>query len=141
MFFFLLFGNNNFIESWPAVLAQPDQTRWGCSNKGSWNTKHKRGHVTTASPSLPWLHKLQPAAPLHGCVLPDHNCSALHEVDPGCILPTYGCLSTAAKLSKRSCLRFHLSIERPLQGLIQTLGRLYHLPEAPVFCRSLLKGG
>lgn len=51
-FGFFLIGNNNFIEFWPVVLAQTDQTRCGCSNKGSWNIKHKRGHMTTASPSL-----------------------------------------------------------------------------------------
>ena len=38
---FFLIGNNNFIESWPAVLAQPNQTRWDCSNKGSWNIKQE----------------------------------------------------------------------------------------------------
>lgn len=32
---FYLNGNNNFFESWPTVLAQPDLTRWGCSNEAS----------------------------------------------------------------------------------------------------------
>lgn len=31
----VLIGNNNFIESWPVVLARPDQTRWGCFSKVS----------------------------------------------------------------------------------------------------------
>lgn len=49
--FFFKLETTTFFESWPVALAQSDQTRWGCSNKGSWNIKHKRGHMTAASPS------------------------------------------------------------------------------------------
>lgn len=133
--YFLKIGNNNLIEPWPTVLAQPEQTRWSCSSKGLWNIKHKRGHATTASPSLPWLHKLQPAASLCECVLLD-NCSDLHQANYGSILLSSGCCCTTTKL--RSCLRFHLLIERPPRvWLTSWVGSTIF--QRPVCWRNMLK--
>lgn len=83
-----------------AGTAWPDQV--GLFQQSLMKYQMQEGHATTASSSLPWLRKVQPAAPLHGCILLDHSCSDLSEVNPGSILPSYGCFSTAAKLSQRS---------------------------------------